>query len=134
VKEIEQMIYSTLANDATLTALAPGKVWRGVAPSKTTGTYVVFNLQGEADIYTMGLRAMLDSVYQIKAIQPGRSASGAWDAAERIDALITDQPLVCSNGTVLMARRQQIISFTETDGGEMYQHVGGLFGFVIQEA
>jgi hypothetical protein len=133
VKEVEQMIYTTLANDATLTSLAPGGVWRGVAPTGTDDVFVVFNLQGEVDQYTFGVRAMLDGVYQIKAVQAGGSASGAWDAAERIDALITDQSLTCSNGTVLLARRQQIVSFTETDGGEMYQHVGGLFSLIVQE-
>lgn len=133
MKEVEQMIYSTLASDATLSSLAPGGVWRGVAKQGTTGVFVVFNLQGEADIYTMGVRAMLDGVYQIKAVLAGPSASAAWDAAARIDALFTDVSLVCTNGRVLLSRRQQIVSFTETDGGEMYQHVGGLFSIVVQE-
>lgn len=133
MKEVEQMIYSTLSGDATLASLAPGGVWRGVAKAGTTGTFVVFNLQGEADIYTMGVRAMLDGVYQIKAVTPGTSASATWDAAERIDALFTDATLTCANGTVLLSRRQQIISYSETDGGEMYQHVGGLFQIVVQE-
>lgn len=133
MKEVEQMIYSTLAGDATLSSLAPGGVWRGIAKQGTTGVFVVFNLQGEADIYTMGVRAMLDGVYQIKAVQAGTSASAVWDAAERIDALFTDASLTCTNGTVLLSRRQQIISYTETDGGEMYQHVGGLFSIIVQE-
>lgn len=131
--EIEKMIYSTLSGDATLTGLAPGGVWRGVAPSTTNGTWVVFNLVTELDEYTFTLRAMLESVYQIKAIAPGESALPAWNAAERIESLLTDQPLTIESGRLLMVRRQQVVSMTETDGGEQYQHVGGLYAITVQE-
>lgn len=133
MKTVEQMIYSRLSGDSTLTGLTPGGVWRGVAPVGTTGTWVVFNHVSEDDIYTFRARAMVDSIYQIKAISPGESALPAWQAAERIESLLTDQPLTMTSGTLLMLRRQQVISLTEVDGGEQYQHAGGLYAITAQE-
>lgn len=134
MKTVEQMLYATLSGDATLTGLAPAGVWRGVAPSnKAVGTWVVFNSISADDIYTFDIRAMVDSLYQVKAIAPGESALPAWQAAERIESLLTDRPLTIASGSLLMIRRQQIVSLTETDGGEQYQHAGGLYAITVQE-
>lgn len=134
MKTVEQMIYARLSGDGTLTGLAPGGVWRGVAPTdKPVGTWIVFNSMTADDIYTFDLRAMVNSVYQIKAITPGESALPAWQAAERVETLLTDQALTINSGTLLMVRRQQVISLTETDGGEQYQHAGGMYAITVQE-
>lgn len=133
MKIVEQVIYSTLSADATLTALAPGGVWRGVAPTGTTGVYVIFNNMGESDVYALKQRAFTESDYQVKAIAPGESALPAWQAAERIEALLTDKALVMPAGTLLACRRNSVVSMTETDGGEQYQHAGGIYRLTVQE-
>jgi hypothetical protein len=133
VKQIEQMLYTTLSADNALKGLAPGGVWRGVAPTDTTGVWVVFSLVSELDVYTFKIRGMVESFYQIKAIAPGESSSGAWSAAERVENLLTDKALTITSGRLLMIRRQQIISLTETDGGEQYQHAGGIYAITVQE-
>lgn len=133
MKVVEQVIYSTLSGDATLTSLAPGGVWRGVAPTGTTGVYVVFNSMGEVDVYALASRAYTESDYQIKAIAPGESALPAWQAAERIEALLTDKALVMPAGRLLACRRNQVVSMTEADGGEQYQHAGGIYKITVQE-
>ncbi len=133
MKPVEQALYSRLSGDATLTGLAPGGVWRGVAPSGTIGTWVVFNHISADDVYTLKARAVVNSVYQVKAIAPGESAAPAWQAAERIEALLTDQALTMPTGRLLMIRRQQVVSMTETDGGEQYQHAGGIYAIMVQE-
>lgn len=134
MKTVEQMLYARLSGDATLAGLAPGGVWRGVAPTdKPAGVWVVFNNMSADDIYTFDLRAMVNSLYQVKAIAPGESALPAWQAAERIETLLTDQALTITSGTLLMVRRQQVISMTETDGGEQYQHAGGMYAITVQE-
>jgi len=132
VKQIEQMLYSTLDSDATLKQRAPGGVWRGVAPG-VQGTWVVFSLVSELDVYTFDIRAMVEAFYQVKAIAPGESSAPAWSAAERIETLLTDKPLTMTGGSLLMIRRQQILSLTETDGGEQYQHAGGIYAITVQE-
>ena len=134
MKSVEQVIYSSLSSDSTLTGLAPGGVWRGVAPTGTTGVWVVFNQISETDIYALAHRAYTSSSYQVKAIAPGESAFPAWSAAERIEELLTDTALVMPTGTLLSCRRTQVVSMTETDGGEQYQHAGGIYAIDVQES
>lgn len=133
MKVLEAMLYARLNGDTTLRNLAPGGVWRGVAPEDATGTVVVFSLQAATDTYALASRAYSDATYQVKAITPGESAAPAWAAAERAEALLTDQPLTVSGGRVMACRRTTVISLTETDGGEQYQHAGGLYRITIQE-
>lgn len=133
MKAVEQALYAKLSGDATLSGLAPGGVWRGVAPQGTTGVWVVFSRIAGDDVYTFDVRAMVNSVYQVKAIAPGESGLPAWQAADRIETLLTDQPLTMPTGTLLMIRRQQVLSLTEVDGGEQYQHAGGLYAITVQE-
>ena len=132
--QVEEMLYGTLHADATLGTLAPGGVWRNIAPPNTTGTIVVFSQVSSSDAYALAHRAYSNAVYQVKAITPGESAVAAWDAAERVEALLTDTPLTLSTGHVLNCRRQSVISMTETDNGEQYQHAGGLYTITIQES
>jgi len=127
VKTIEAALYSKLSGDATLTSLAPGGVWREVAPLGTTGVLVVFQQITGLDAYTLAQRATTTSTYLVKAISPGESATPAWDAATRIDALLTDQPLSLASGSVMSIRRERVMTLTETDGGESYQHAGGYY-------
>ena len=127
------MLYATLHGDATLTTLAPGGVWRDVAPPNTTGTVVVFTLAAASDTYAFADRAYTDAVYAVKAITPGESATPAWSAAARVEALLTDAPLTIGSGRVLNCRRQSVVSMTEVDNGEQYQHVGGTYSITTQE-
>jgi hypothetical protein len=132
--EIEKMLYAVLSEDDELPTLAPGGVWRGVAPvDKPAGTWVVFTLISELDEYTFASRALVECYYQVKAITPGESAADAHSAAARIETLLTDATPTMSSGSIKMIRRQQAISITETDGGEQYQHVGGIYAITVQE-
>lgn len=130
---MEQMIFTRLNADAQLSTLAPGGVWRGVAPESASGTVVVFSQVSSQDTYALAERAYSDFTYQIKAITPGTSAVPAWDASERVEALLTDAPLTLPEGALMACRRQTVISATETDGGEQYQHAGGLYRITTQE-
>lgn len=125
-------IYSRLSGDATLTGFAPGGVWHGVAPSTASGVVVVYSLVSAADDYTLGRRATVTERFQIKAVAPGPSAAPAWSAAERVEALLTDQAFMLDGASLMMCRREQVISFTEQDGGEQYQHAGGIYQFMVQ--
>ena len=130
---VEAMLYGTLHSDATLATLADGGVWRDVAPPGITGTIVVFSLAAASDQYALAHRAFTDATYAVKAITPGESAAPAWAAAERVEALLTDTALTLTTGHVLNCRRQSVISMTEVDNGEQYQHVGGIYTITTQE-
>lgn len=133
MKAVEKALYAKLSGDATLTGLAPGGVWRGVAPTGTSGVWVTFTHVSTLDNYTLAERATSRSNYLIKAIAPGESATGAWDAANRIDALLSDQTLTVANEAAMSVRREGVISMTETDGGEEYQHAGAYYIIWTQE-
>ena len=127
MKQLEAALYAKLSGDATLTTLAPGGVWRGIAPLGTTGVVVVFSQISSIDAYTLADRATSTHNYMVKAIAPGETATPAWDAAARIDALLTDQPMTLSSGSVMSVRRERTMTLTENDGGEEYQHAGGYY-------
>lgn len=127
MKVLEKALYAKLSGDATLSSLAPGGVWRSIAPSGISGVVVVFQQASATDTYALSQRATTTSSYIVKAIAPGESALPAWNAADRIEALLTDQTLSLDSGNTLSIRRDTILSQTETDGGEMYQHAGGIY-------
>lgn len=102
-------------------------MWRGVAPDTVRGTWITFSQAGEADTYTLAARATEVHVYLVKAITPGGSAGPAWAAAERVEELVTDQPL--SVAGLMEVRRETVVTLTETDGGEAFQHAGGTYRF-----
>lgn len=127
MKALETALYARLSGDATLTSLAPGGVWRGMAPVGTTGVWIIFNQISSVDAYTLADRATTTHNYLIKAIAPGESATPAWDAANRIDTLLTDQSLTVDGVAAMSVRRERIMTMSEADGGEQYQHAGGYY-------
>jgi hypothetical protein len=134
VNPLEAAIFDLLSADGTLTGLAPGGVWRGVAPEGAQGIVVVFSHAGGPDFYTHTQRAFSDVQYLIKAIGPGLSAIDTGAAYERVDALINDAALPLSSGRVMACRRASTISMDETEGGEVWHHVGGIYSIFVQGA
>lgn len=124
---LEAALYAKLSGDATLATLAPGGVWRGVAPSGVTGTFVTVSQVGATDEYTLPQRAWTAYRYDVKAISPGESAVPALNAAERIDSVLTDAEWTLQSGYVLVSRREAAFTYVETDAGETYQHAGGTY-------
>ena len=131
MNEVDAAIYSTLANDATLTAAATGGVWRMVAPENTVGVYVVFQLIGaQKDLHTLKTDRRVESLrYQIKAIERGYSASNARTAMKRVDTLLNDANLTVTPYSLLQCRREAAIPdmLERLDNEEVYQHVGATY-------
>lgn len=131
---VEKLLYDTLSGDTQLATLAPAGVWRDVVPQTApAGTAIIFTQLEARDTYTLAVRALTDFVFQVKAVAQGESGAPAWDASARVETLLTDKPLSLDGGRVLMCRRQTVISETEVDGGEVFQHAGGLYAITIQE-
>jgi hypothetical protein len=124
---IDAMMMTVLGGDATLATLAPGGVWRGLAPEGTAGTVVVFSNASGTDDYTLKTRAYTVYRYLVKAIAPGESSVPANNAASRIDALLSDATPTLASGTLMSMRREQTVSMPEARGGETYQHAGGYY-------
>jgi hypothetical protein len=130
---IDAMLATVLGDDTTLTGLAPGGVWRGLAPEGTTGTVVVFSNASGTDNYAFADRAFTMYRYLVKAIAPGESSVPANNAASRIDALLSDATPTLTSGSVMSMRREQTVSMPEAVGGETYQHAGGYYLIYAQE-
>lgn len=127
MKTLEKALYAKLASDGTLATLAPGGVWRGVAPTGTTGVFVVVSQVASVDEYTLPIRAWTAYTYDVKAVGAGETPVPVLDAAERIDTILTDASWTLDAGYVLVSRRQNAFTYVETDGGELYQHAGGTY-------
>jgi hypothetical protein len=130
---VETMLATVLGTDATLTTLAPGGVWRDIAPQGVVGTIVVFSFVSAPDDYTLKVRAKTDYTWLIKALAPGESSAPAQAAADRIDVLLNDTTPKLTDGRILNMRRDRRTSMSEALGGETYQHVGGYYLIQVSE-
>ena len=133
MKALEEAIFRVLDGDPELSGIAVGGVWKAVAPASATGTVVVFDQLSSSDDYVLAQRATTTCLYTIKAVTPGMTSAPAWNAAARIDELLSDQDITLTGAVLMSCRRAQLVSMVETDGGEMYQHAGGIYTFMSQE-
>lgn len=84
-----QWLKSVLGADSTITANAPGGIWRGSAPSGTVTPYVIISLQSGLDVLTINaVRLMTQPLYQVRAIGPAGISTTIAAAAAEIDALL----------------------------------------------
>ncbi len=78
-----------LANDSTLSGLAPGGVYRSLADPDAATPYVVFNFQAGSDAGTMnGVRMLVEATFQVRAAGPASQTAAIAQAAAQIDALL----------------------------------------------
>ncbi|SRR5260221_5257038 len=89
-----QWLKSVLVADSTLTALAPGGIWRGSAPPAVPGTtpvtpYIILGFQSGIDVLTINAyRLMTQPLYQIRAFGPAAISTTIAAAAAEIDLLL----------------------------------------------
>lgn len=132
---VETALQAKLAGDATLVGLGVQGVFHRRAPQGQAEPVVVFNQQSAVDYYTHAGRAYRDLVYLVKAIDQSESAARAGQIADRLDALLTDQPLTVAGWTVIARPRRFIdVDYDEPAEGIIYQHLGGLFRVKVQAA
>jgi len=132
-----EWLYSTLSGDATLSSLAPGGVYRALAPPQLTTTpYVIFGFMSGTDTVTMNAyRIMAELTMQVKAVGPASSVAGVYQAAEQIDVLIglvrtyTNLPA----GYSLSCWRQSPLEVDELVDGELWTNCGGLYRIQIEQ-
>src|SRR5260221_3578698 len=139
-----EWLYSVLSGDATLTSLAPGGVWRSMAPPSSLMPYVIMALQAGSDVTAMnGFRIMDDLLMQIKVVGPASNTATIASAAAQIDRLLGGPPLQPASGTiaagpttiaqVYACYRQTPLVIDELINGELFLNVGGLYRMEIQQ-
>lgn len=130
-------IYTLLSGDAQLTSLAPGGIWRSMAPDKTAMPFVTFNWQSGQDITSMNeFRLMVNGLLQIRATGEAANTDAVIQAAARIDALLGDPPAsgTVTGGLILASWRESAVSLDELlPSGVLLHHEGGLYRMQLQK-
>lgn len=128
VNAVKAGLYAALAGDSTLTAfVGSDAVYDGVAPQGKATPYIIFQkLTGVASYAFSGL-AFDTHTFLVKAVDEDPSAATVGSIAERIDAVLTDQDITLSSGTIMVLRRQQDIDYPEVADGRTFRHVGALY-------
>jgi hypothetical protein len=91
-----QYLYSTLSADPTLSGIAVGGVWRGVADAGVATPFVIISLQsGGIDSLTMtAVRLFSNPLYQVKCVGPASITGSIVAGASAIDALLGRTPSI----------------------------------------
>lgn len=124
-------LIAALRADATLTGLlgsGTASIHHSVAPQGSSFPCVTYQkVPGTQPAYTMGGRAWENELYNVKAVTQGHSAPTAGSIAERIDTVLTDNPVSVSGGTCFYLRLESYIEYPEVTDGKTYQHIGGSY-------
>ena len=125
---------STLANDSQLESLAPGGVYRSMAPPSTQPPWVIVAYQSGIDVLTMNsYRAMSNLLWQAKVVGPADMTSQLMAAAARIDDLIGLASGTATGGLILSCFRDSPLQLDELVNGALWLSSGGLYRLYIQK-
>ncbi len=118
---------STLAGDSVLRGLVPGGVWQTFALPGTTPPYILLKYQSGIDYPVFGGgRAYADLRFHAIVTGPFASIQTIWDAATRMDVLLTVETQTAVTGGVILASfREQSISTDEWVDGAKWNVTGG---------
>ena len=128
--ELDAAVLASLRNDATLATLAPGGVYRDVAPegvvdaalNDAAEVFGVVTLQSSLAWHEFGGRALEECRYLVKFVAPSTNASGAQAALDRAEVIL---PTLSATGyAVTCSRREERLAFVESDGPVRWQHRG----------
>lgn len=127
-------IKSTLKGDATLMSLAPGGVYRAMAPETATTPFIVMSFQGGSDVVTANaFRLMDDLLFQVKVVGPASITNTLVQAANRLDALLGGPTRgTLSTGYILACYRQSPYQYDDLINAELTTYIGGLYRLEIQ--
>jgi hypothetical protein len=132
---VDLALVGKLAGDATLTTLAPGGVWREVAPQGVAEPYVVVQLMGHQDTYELNrAQAFEDCTYMVKAVQQANSGAAVQAVADRVQALLQNGTLTITGYRLVTMMRLERIAYVEIDEDRdrRYQHRGGLYRVLVE--
>lgn len=131
---IDVAIVARLAGDATLAGLAPGGVFRDVAPQGVVEPFVVVTQAAHEDEYQFRGLAWESYLYAIKAVHGATSGASAQSAADRIHALMQDASPTIAGFRTMLIQRDSRIAYVEVDdrSDRRYQHRGGLYRVVAE--
>jgi DNA-binding LytR/AlgR family response regulator len=133
---IDQALIAKLTSDATLTAAAPGGVFRDMAPQSTTTPFVVVTQMSHVDAYAIGSQAYEELLYLVKVVDQANSSSAAQTAADRVQTLLQGATLTITGYRSMLVQREERIVYVEVDdeSDRRWQHRGGLYRVYAEAA
>lgn len=131
---IDAALIAKLANDATLTGLAPGGIYRDTAPQNARTPFVIVTQMAHEDDYGLGAQLFEQVRYLVKAVDFATSSTGAQAAADRIQALLQVASMTVTGYRSLLIQREERIAYVEVDEtpDRRYQHRGGIYLVVVE--
>lgn len=130
--QVDKALIAAL-NVAAVLEVAPGGVHNSVAPQGTATPFVVFQAMSKEDAHTFNGR-FANMVYMVKAVSKNTWPKQAMDVDTLVDTTLEDAALTISGFNQLLCRRQSDIYFTEEHGGDVWQHIGGLYRIIADQS
>ena len=131
---VDAALIARLASDATLTASAPGGVFRDTAPQGVSTPFVIVTQLTHEDVYAIGSQAYESLVYLVKAVDLSTSGLAAQSAADRIQVLLQGATPTVTGYRVMLIQRDERVAYTEVDdaGDRRWQHRGGRYLVMVE--
>lgn len=128
---IDAAVIAVLANDSSLTSLAPGGVFRDVAPQGVSVPFVIVSQMAHEDRYGVGSsRAAFEIVtYLAKVVDQSNSGTNAQTAANRVNTLLHGATLSATGYHAMLCERTERVAYVEVDdqSDRRWQHRGGMY-------
>jgi hypothetical protein len=123
-------VIDALRNDATLTGLAPGGIYRDEAPERVVDAAIedpdevfgVVTLQSALTRHAFDSPALEECRYLVKFVTPSTSPITAQSASDRAETVLAS--VAVSGYGISCSRREERISYVEVDGPVRWQHRG----------
>ena len=134
-KAVRQSLYTALNVSAVTTLLGSGSasLVHGIAPPSATYPLCVFTKQSDTSALRMGGNAMDSQLWLVKGIVRSTSPSVAEDIDAAVRTLLDFGTLTITGGTNLFCARTSGVAYSEADGDQVFQHVGGLYRVTVSE-
>ncbi len=132
---VDIALISKLTSDATLMALAPGGVFREIAPQGSAEPYVIVQMMRHSDEYLINRgEAFEEFTYMVKAVQRNTSGATVQSVADRIHTLLQDGTMTITGYNLTTMQREERIAYVELDENrdQRYQHRGGLYQVLVE--
>lgn len=130
---VDIAVTNALKNDATLTTLAPGGIYRDIAPeavvtsslSDPSQVFGVITLQSEVPLDAFDNKPLDEARLLIKFVSPSTSSVGAQAALDRaVTVLAALSGTVVSGFAITCSKRVERVAYVESDGPVFWQHRG----------
>lgn len=129
---------ATLSADATLASLAPGGVWRGLAPDGTTTPFVVYAHQsGGTDTLTANaVRVLSSPLYNVRVVGPAKDTVAVEAAAAQLDVVLGSKDglrnVAVTGGLIASCFRESPFQQDEQTNAVLLTNIGGLYRIQVE--